>query len=363
MLRSLLILLSWIYRMITSVRNFLYNNNLLRSHEFDVPVISVGNITVGGTGKTPHTEYIVNVLKDKYSVTVLSRGYKRKTKGFVAATEHSTVAEIGDEPKQMLRKFNGEANVCVCESRVDGIEKIVATNRSDNQVVVLDDAYQHRSVNPLVNILLIDYNRPIFSDSILPYGRLRESAHNSNRANIILVTKCPEDLKPIDRNVFAKNVNKLPFQSIYFTNFKYKKLTPVFREGMSNVLADGQTEVLIITGIANPDTLLEHVRENISEKITHLQFPDHHNFSKKDIKKIIATFMSLGEKKIIITTEKDSVRLIEIDWNDDIKASMYFLPIEVNFIYEDSQEFNNQILKYVAEDRTNYRLHTTVRQF
>lgn len=362
MMRLLLKPISWVYRMITSLRNFLYNNNLLSSRDFDAPVISVGNITVGGTGKTPHTEYIVGFLKEKYSVTILSRGYKRKTKGFVKATMESTVAEIGDEPKQMKQKFNNEVDVCVCESRVEGLEKIIG-DEAANKVIVLDDAYQHRQVNPLINILLIDYNRPIYNDSILPYGRLRESAHNSNRANILVVTKCPDDLKPIDRNVFAKNVNKLPFQSIYFTKFVYNKLKPVFREGMQNVLADGNTEVLLITGIANPKTLIQHIKENISRKITHLQFPDHHNFKKKDIKKITSTFNNINGRKIIITTEKDSMRIKEIDWNDEIKASIYFLPIEVNFVYDDSQEFNNQILKYVAEDRTNYRLHTTVRQF
>ena len=244
-----------------------------------------------------------------------------------------------------------------------GIKKIIEKNR-ENQVIVLDDAYQHRKVIPKVNILLMDYNKPIYEDNLLPYGRLRESANHSDRANIIIITKCPDDLKPIDRRVISKYVNLLPFQSIYFTNFKYKKLTPVFREGMSNKLADGQTEILLLTGIANPDSLIAHITENISNKLTHLNFPDHHNFSKRDIRKIIKTFEGIDSyNKIIVTTEKDSVRLQEIDWPDYIKASIYYLPIEVNFIFGDSEDFNNKIVHYVNEDTRNYKLHTTVGQF
>lgn len=345
-----------------SVRNFLYSSHVFKSVEFNIPVISVGNLTVGGTGKTPHTEYIVNLLKDKFDVTVLSRGYKRKTKGYVEGSEKSTVAEIGDEPKQMAIKFAGKAKVCVCENRAEGIKQIIK-NDSERNVIVLDDAYQHRSVSPLINILLTDYNRPIYEDHILPYGRLRESAHNSNRANIIVVTKCPDTLKPIDRRVISKHINLLPFQSIFFTNFKYEEPKSVFIDSKSIFFCNRDTEILLITGIANPDTIIDYIKTNLSKKITHINFPDHHNFSDKDIKHIKEIFGNLTANKIIITTEKDAVRLNEISWPEQIQQAMFYLPISLNFVFNDDEEFNKQIIENVTKDKTNYQLHTTIRQF
>ncbi|MBQ3657236.1 MAG: tetraacyldisaccharide 4'-kinase [Bacteroidales bacterium] len=361
MLKILLKILSGFYYLITSVRNFFYDSKVIKSHEFFAPVISVGNITVGGTGKTPHTEYIVNLLKDDFTVTVLSRGYKRKTTGYVDATKDSTVAEIGDEPKQMVKKFSGQAFVAVCESRVHGILKILK-KRLDNQIIVLDDAYQHRAVTPLVSILLVDYNRPVYEDHLLPYGRLRESSKGTSRAHIIIVTKCPDEIKPIEKNIIAKNMNRLPFQSVYFTNFKYSAPKKVFSEAEDTCEITKDTEILLITGIANTKVLENYVKKNLSEKITQLKFSDHHNFKAKDIQKIVSTFSTLSSKKVILTTEKDAVRLEEIAFAEEIKKKMYYLPIEVNFLSdEDAQKFNQQILKYVTENKADYRLHTTVR--
>lgn len=357
-------ILSGFYYLITAVRNFLYDNKVLKSHEFSSPVISVGNITVGGTGKTPHTEYIVNLLKDKFNVTILSRGYKRKTKGYIQANKNSTVAEIGDEPKQMTQKFLGKAFVAVCEDRIKGINKILNKN-IDNQLIVLDDAFQHRSVVPLVNILLTDYNRPLYEDHLLPYGQLRESSKNISRAHIIIVTKCPEDLKPIERNIIAKNLNKLPSQAIYFTNFQYTDLKSVFDQNTETPQITENTEILLITGIASPEPLKDYIKKTFSQKITHIKFKDHHNFRKKDIQKITESFKSLSADKIIITTEKDAVRLNELNFEQEIRKKMFFLPVKVNFLSlketDDQEKFNNQLLKYVTEDTTNYRLHTTVR--
>lgn len=361
MLRFLLIPFSWIYRAISAIRNMLYDSKVFKTHEFKIPVISVGNITVGGTGKTPHTEYIVNLLKDSYHVTILSRGYRRKTKGYLKASPQSTVKDIGDEPKQMSLKFQGKADVCVCEDRCKGINNIIAEN-NESQVVVLDDAYQHRSVTPRVNILLTDFNRPIFNDHILPYGRLRESSANSKRANIIIVTKCPDDLKPIDRRVFSKHINLLPFQSIYFTNYRYLEPKRVF-ESPDNKPFEKPSHVLLVTGIANPQTLISHVSQNITAEITHLKYADHHNFRKRDITKITEKFNSLPQGSVIITTEKDAVRLREQNFNSAVQAAMYYIPVEINFIYNDADKLNSQLLKYVDENKTDYRLHTTVHQF
>jgi len=360
MLKILLKILSEFYHAGTSFRNFLYDSNVLKSHEFSIPVISVGNITVGGTGKTPHTEYIVSLLKDKFDVTILSRGYKRKTKGFLRATLDSSVMEIGDEPKQMAKKFLPQAQVVVCERRVEGIKKIIRS-QVGNQIIVMDDAYQHRSVVPKVNILLVDYNRPVFEDYLLPYGRLRETSKGTSRAHIIIVTKCPEDIKPIEKNIFAKNMNRLPFQAVYFTNFKYGKLTKVFSQAQDIPEIDSQTHILLLTGIANTTILEDYVKNNFSENITHIKFKDHHNFRKKDIAKITDSFNAIKGKKLILTTEKDSVRLEELDFGLELKKCMYFLPVQVNFISEEEgQKFNAQILKYVTENTTDYKLHTSV---
>ncbi|MCQ2974051.1 MAG: tetraacyldisaccharide 4'-kinase [Bacteroidales bacterium] len=361
MFKFLLKPISWIYGMVVAIRNFLYDNKVLKSHEFEIPVISVGNIAVGGTGKTPHTEYIVNLLKDLYNVTILSRGYKRKTKGYIKATNESTVAEIGDEPKQMSIKFKDQANVCVCENRCKGIKNILK-ERNEKQVVILDDAYQHRRVTPRLSILLTDYNKPFYEDSMLPYGNLREPSSRYNRANIIIVTKCPDNLKPIDRRVISKHINLLPFQSIYFTNFKYLEIKPVFSEQTQTEI-NKDTEILLITGIANPTTLIQHIQNKYSQKITHIKFADHHNFSKRDINKITEKFVSLSQNKVVITTEKDAVRLMEQNFEPTIKEKMYYIPIEINFVFDDADKLNSQIIKYVEENKTNYRLHTTVHQF
>lgn len=363
MLRDLLIPFSWIYSGVTSFRNFLYDNNVLKSHEFHVPVISIGNITVGGTGKTPHTELVVSQLMDDYNVTILSRGYKRKTHGYVKATSESGVADIGDEPKQMAQKFRNKAGVAVCEDRVVGIKNILREH-NDNQVIVLDDAYQHRSVLPRVNILLVDYNRPIFEDHLLPWGNLRESWKQAHRANIIIITKCPANLSPIDRRVIAKHVDLLPSQSIYFTNFSYKPLCPVFDGQAMPCSVTEDTEILLITGIANTKVLEEYVQQNLSAKVTHIKYKDHHNFSKRDLMHITETFVEMkGDNKVIVATEKDAMRLMELDFHPELRKRMFYLPIEVNFIFNDKDNLKNQLLKYVAEDKGNYRLHTTVRQF
>jgi tetraacyldisaccharide 4'-kinase len=342
----------------------MYDNKVLKSYRFDVPVVSIGNITVGGTGKTPHTELIVRMLQDDFKITILSRGYKRKSKGYIRADEKSTVADIGDEPKQMARKFAGAASMVVCEDRAEGIRRIMEEDKADNQMIILDDAYQHRSVSPAVNILLIDYNRPIFEDHLLPWGDLRESCKESSRANIVIVTKCPPDVKPIDRRVFAKHVGLLPSQSIFFTNFEYQPLKAVFEDGDSEPNVTAATQVLLVTGIANTKTIEDYVGTKLSKNITHIKYKDHHNFSKKDVAKISSSFGALaGGDKIIVTTEKDAMRLNEIDFSPEIRRRMYYLPIEVNFVFDDEHKLKNEILKYVTEDKRNYRLHTTVRQF
>ncbi|MEA2041133.1 MAG: tetraacyldisaccharide 4'-kinase [Bacteroidota bacterium] len=340
--------ISLIYGFITKVRNTLYDIKIFKSQEFYVPIISIGNITVGGTGKTPMTEYLTEILKSQYKVAILSRGYKRKTKGFILADKNSTVEQIGDEPLQMKKK-NPDITVAVGENRVSAIKKIM-TNDPKISLIILDDAFQHRKIKPGLSILLIDYNRPLFKDYYLPYGRLRESRNELHRAHIILITKTPDTLKPIDMRIVSKNYKLKPYQTMYFSGIEYKKPEPVFtnKSGKANIERVNNSEVLLITGIANPAPLIQYI-EKENNTVTHLKFKDHHNFSNKNIDKIIDTFDNIkGENKLIITTEKDALRLQKFsDMFSGIKTQFYFVPIGVKLINPEEDEFKIQINDYI----------------
>lgn len=344
-----------------SVRNSMFNMKILQSREFNLPIISVGNITVGGTGKTPHTEYIVRLLFKDFKVATLSRGYKRKTKGFVVVEKDLTVKKVGDEPLQIKQKFNS-VTVAVDEKRVRGIENLLSLPESERpHVIVLDDAFQHRYVNPGVNILLIDYSRPITEDSLLPYGNLREFASNRERANIIIITKCPPKLKPIDERIITMELNVRPYQNLYFTTFKYGPLTPVFPEVVEKMSVDPffGYAVLLVTGIANPVPLKEYLQHTIQE-IVEMVFPDHHDYSQKDLEKITNQFTALpATKKIILTTEKDMIRIrCAENVPEIITKYLYYIPLEVTFLNNGEKDFDQKILKYVRENKSNFDLYT-----
>jgi len=352
-------LLSFFYGIAVSLRNELFNLKILSSREFDIPVISIGNITVGGTGKTPHTEYIANLLESKFKVATLSRGYKRKTRGFFIVEATSKVTQVGDEPLQMKLKFN-ELTVAVDANRVRGIEKLLALPLKP-EVILLDDAFQHRYVTPGINILLIDYNHLITKDSLLPYGRLREFASNKSRATIIIVTKCPPELKPIDERIITKELDIRPYQNLYFSKIDYGKLIPVFPADTSFKyvqLIEGLT-VLMVTGIANPSTLKDYLMRG-SHDIQEMSFPDHHQYSSKDFEKITAKFESLSsERKIIVTTEKDMVRFRDFESvSDVIRKNMYFIPLKISFLNNAGNEFDQKILRYVRDNKSNFNLYS-----
>jgi len=354
---------SQLYRLIMATRNFLYDINYFNVTEFSFPVICVGNITVGGTGKTPHIELLVNLLKPLFKIAVVSRGYKRKTKGYLLADAESTVEQIGDEPRQIKRKFE-DIQVAVCEKRVTAVNNLLGLDNKP-EVILLDDAYQHRSIKPGYSILLIDSNRITVDDYLMPFGRLRESPHQSSRANMIIITKCPHNLKPIDRRVMAKHLHLKPFQTIFFTGINYKTIIPLFTPAPGNVSITKKTEILLVTGIAKSDNLVMYIKKNISEHITHIPYPDHHNFSKRNMLRIAEVFAQLpGDDKIVLTTEKDAVRLADSTFlPETVKPYLFYVPIEINFIFNDENDFYNQILNYVRKDTTNYKLHTTIRQF
>lgn len=325
---------SWAYGAAVYLRNKMFDKNiLLKSHEFNLPVVSIGNITMGGTGKTPHVEYIISHLLGRYKIAVLSRGYKRNTRGFVLANSKSTPYSIGDEAYQVYQKFGNQIKVAVCEKRVDGIKKLTKLY-PDLNLILLDDAFQHRYVKPKVSILLIDYNRPVTEDNLLPLGRLRESIHSLNRADIVIVTKCPEDLQPIKYRILFKELNLLAYQKLFFSRFEYGKLLPVFPDDspyeVSLFNLTQKDSALLLTGIASPRIFVRHFKNYpFKKKICH--FSDHHDFSRADVERIEKEFNKLsGLHKIIITTEKDAVRLSFNPYiSEELKKMIFYLPIKV----------------------------------
>lgn len=309
---------SWMYGAVVAMRNKCFDWGILGSRSFEVPVICVGNLAVGGTGKTPHTEYLIKLLRDKYKVAVLSRGYKRHTKGYVLATSESSAKTIGDEPYQMHTKFPS-VTLAVDEDRCHGIERLLALKEPAVDVVLLDDAFQHRYVKAGLSILLTDYHRLFCDDALLPAGRLREQAGGKNRAQIIIVTKCPEDIKPIDYNIIAKRLNLYPYQRLFFSGFRYGNLQAVFGRPSNESPVEAieiplsaltNTEILLVTGIASPAPILVKLK-GCSKQVELLSFGDHHDFTQKDMQQIKERFAKLkGERKLIVTTEKDATRLI-----------------------------------------------------
>lgn len=345
---------SWLYGAVAGVRNWMFEQKLLTSLEYDIPIIGVGNLTVGGAGKTPHVEYIVSHLSLDYNVAVLSRGYKRKTKGFVLANSKSTPADIGDEPYQIYQKFHGKVRVAVSESRRKGIEELLKLY-PELDVIVLDDSFQHRWVKPKVSILLTDYNRPFFQDKLLPLGRLRESARQVNRADMVIMTKCPEDLSPLSFRIASKDLDLMKFQKLFFSRYDYGDLKPVFVDDAPYNVAlhelDEKDAVMLLTGIAHPRYFVRYFRQYpFKVKVDH--FPDHHDFTKRDIQDIEKKFKAMpGRRKIIVTTEKDAVRLMHNPYFPKaLKAFTFYIPVHVRMLkgvddHDLIEELKNQIIK------------------
>ena len=354
--------LSWLYGLGVGFRNLLFEMGVLKSRSYSTPVISVGNITVGGTGKTPHVEYLVRLLKDKAKVAVLSRGYKRKTRGFVLAGEEATASTIGDEPYQMKTKFPDIA-VAVDKKRTRGIERLTSGEYvKDIDVILLDDAFQHRYVKPGINILLVDYHRLIIYDTLLPAGRLREPVKSKDRADIVIVTKCPKDLKPMEFRVITKAMSLYPYQKLFFSSHEFEGLRPVFptnqntqssqiSQTLSEALAD--QHVLLLTGIASPEQMLNDLK-GYAKAVVPLAFSDHHRFKENDVKQINETFSALPSPKMIITTEKDETRLMQVEGlSDEVKRCLYALPIRIQILLDQEESFNQCIISYVRKNSRN----------
>ncbi|MDD5814280.1 MAG: tetraacyldisaccharide 4'-kinase [Bacteroidales bacterium] len=359
-IHSSLLPLSFLYGMGVRFRNMLFDTGILESRSFPVPVISVGNITVGGAGKTPHVEYLIRLLCETKRVSVLSRGYKRRTKGYLLASSSSTSLELGDEPYQMYLKYGRQVHVAVSANRCEGIERLCSDPETkDTDVILLDDAFQHRYVKPGVNILLVDYHRLIVYDKLLPAGRLREPKDGKRRADIVIVTKCPPDLRPMDFRVITKALNLYPYQKLFFTTIEYGDLIPLFSNSRSLALSEitSDYEVLVLSGIASPQHLLCDIQKH-TENVIPMTFRDHHLFTPKDIARINNTFDSLSSKRIIITTEKDAARLVGLDGlSDDVRNHIYALPIKTTFLLEQQEQFDEFILSYVLKNSKDSILH------
>ncbi len=372
--------LSWIYGLGVRLRNQLFELGVLRQQAFDIPVISVGNITVGGSGKTPHVEYLIRLLQQRVQVGVLSRGYKRKSRGYVLAKSDTPMHEIGDEPYQMKRKFP-DAYVAVDRNRCEGINRMTSdAETKDVDVILLDDAFQHRYVKPGVNILLVDYHRLIIYDKLLPAGRLREPLSGKNRADVVIVTKCPKDLKPMEFRVLTKALDLFPYQRLYFTCIDYLKLVPIFVKGKrpasddtpsrkgKSASADSYEQpdlaafdpkdlagehVLLLAGIASPQQMENDLRP-YCHSLQCLRFGDHHAFSRRDAERINAALAALPQPRKIVTTEKDASRLLAAEGlSDEVKEATYALPITVHFLLGREEAFNRNIISYVHKNSRN----------
>ncbi len=347
---------SWRYGLGVGIRNYLFDAEILKSKSYSIPVISVGNITVGGAGKTPHVEYLIDLLRDEMQVAVLSRGYKRKSRGYVVADEDTTMRDIGDEPFLIKQKFEG-VYVAVDKDRCHGIDHLISDeDTKDVEVILLDDAFQHRYVKPGVNILLVDYHKFINYDKLLPAGRLREPQSAKVRADIVIVTKCPKNLNPIDYRVLSKAMDLKAFQQLYFTTLSYCDLKPIFNGGDTVPLNEIMGEnILLLTGIASP----EHLQVDIMEytrgvKLETMAFSDHHNFTERDVERINERFAAMPSPKRIITTEKDQVRLFYLEGlSEEVKQNIYALPIKVEFMLEGGKTFNEKIESYVRKNSRN----------
>ena len=326
-IRFLVFPLSIIFKFVTDLRNKLYDCNFLKSEKISVPVISVGNLSTGGTGKTPMVDFIINNLKKDYDITVLSRGYKRKLKGFIEIKNSDNPIQVGDEPF-LLKSNHVEVPIFVCEDRVEGANKIIS--ESDTNLILMDDAFQHRKISRNLDIVLTDYNNLFYKDYLLPYGYLRESRKNINRADIIIVTKCPLDFNKADANKIKNQINPKKTQSLFFSQIKYSEKLFGFKELSFKSIRN--SKLTLVTGIANSQPLKEYLKKN-NVNFDHFDYPDHYNYSRKDVNKILAT----TKNNIILTTKKDYYKLSQFKIDN-----LLYIDIKVEFL-DGKQEFLSTI--------------------
>lgn len=332
---------SLLYGLGVGLRNVFYNTGLFKSTRFRTPIICVGNLSVGGSGKSPMVMYLADLLSRFHRTGVLSRGYGRMTKGYHVTNYDSNYKTVGDEAMQLFERFKNRFVIAVNEERVPGAKKLIED--MDLEVLILDDAMQHRKLKPGFTILMTDYNDPYFKDHLLPAGNLREHRSGKSRANIIMVSKCPTELSEEKKKYYISRIKPKGSQKVFFSSIVYDE----HLYGLSKKLPDNNLayyDILLVTGIANPKPLLSHLA-NYSKKVKHLRFGDHHNFSDADIQNILKEYNKLGEYKILLTTEKDYVRLKTFDYLRDL---VYYWPIQVSI--DRPEEFNQTVLSYVRRN-------------
>jgi len=352
--------LSLLYGIIVLLRNKLYDWGILRSTDFKITTISVGNLSIGGTGKSPHIEYLIRLLKPEFYIATLSRGYGRKTKDFILSDTQSDATDIGDEPLQFKKKFSG-IRVAVDGDRVRGIKKLIE-NFPSLQVILLDDAFQHRPVKPGLSLVLTDYSKLYLNDYMVPSGSLREFRFGIQRADIIIVSKCPEIFLAIERKRILKEINPLPHQRVYFSYLKYGDFIPLYTDThllTKQYYFEHHYSAILLTGIANTRALEYYLKGKI-KNIVPAKFPDHHQFTKNDLKKVKDLFEKItSQNKILLTTEKDAMRLQTPEFKTILQGlPIFYIPIEVCFHDKDKEEFNEQILHYVRTNQKHNSLHS-----
>ncbi len=340
--RMLLLPFALLYGLIITIRNWLFNIKILKSATFNFPLICVGNLAVGGTGKSPMVEYLIEALKNDYNIATLSRGYKRKTKGYALANENTTALEIGDEPMQFHSKFR-DVSVAVGEERIVAIPQLLH-DKPNTQVIILDDAFQHRYINAGLNILLTECSNLFSSDWFLPSGDLRDQRRSYKRAQIIIVTKCPQAITEEEKNKIAKSIKLTDKQHLFFTCLSYGKPYHILTK--ETILPQPNWSMLLVCGIANPKPLKNYI-SNHSATYDELLYNDHHIFTIDDLKKIREHFEKMeGSFKIIITTEKDAVRLHKFD--DQLATlPLFVLPVKPKFLFDAEDKFNSLIKQFV----------------
>ena len=344
-MKKLLLPISLIYSFVLYIRHKLFDWGILKSKSYDIPNICIGNLNLGGTGKTPHIEYLVRLLSDKYNIAVLSRGYGRKTKGFILANSSHTHEDIGDEPLQYFKKFSN-ISVAVDEDRCEGMERLLQ-EENPPQVVLLDDAYQHRKIKSGLNVLLTDYYYLYSKNYLVPAGGLRDIKAAAKRADIIVVTKSPEVLTPYYKKDVEESLKPLPHQKLFYSYIEYQDFQPLSKCSFNTNIKEAKT-VLLLCGIANTYSLEDHIKRKYNT-ISNIKFNDHHNFTEKDIDMIIEKYNSLiGKNKVIVTTEKDAMRLINSSYISKFdNIPIYTIPIKVKFHKEENNSFDDEILRYI----------------
>ncbi len=346
MIKNLVLtILAAIYSFVVFIRHKLFDCGILKSKTYDVPIICIGNITVGGTGKTPMTEMIVSYMSKFHKVAVISRGYGRRTKGYIEVREDSSYRDVGDEPLQIKLKYP-ETIVVVCEKRVEGIDKIIDLY-PEVDLIIMDDGFQHRYVTPKINIVMVDATRPPHDDKMLPLGSLREGVDSLHRAHYCIVTKCPQNMRPLDMSILKSELVKIAYQEIYFTRIESFKPTPIFQEGAESEVKIGG-EVIALSGIGNPRPFVQGLAEHY-KIVENVIFDDHHVYKMRDLRHLVNKIKA-HPNAVVITTEKDAVKMVRSDKIDvEIRKKIFYIPINISFL----NDSKGDLLSKLQEDVIN----------